>query len=199
MDRFRCFWIEPTGRTFSYRSSWKWLNDNGVNCPVHGPCHRGETESTLELQRGLGPEACACGYQFTKAERSGGGSTYEYRRTDTNEIIPIREPWPVGAMWNATWLIEGFEKYDKTRPLRWQPGDDGRCVVVMTPGGEWMIDSRASNCEQPNDNAHRCWCRHGSVPDLTVDKNGLTCKAGAGSIQCGSYHGYLRGGWLEPA
>jgi hypothetical protein len=60
-----------------------------------------------------------------------------------------------------------------------------------------MIDSRASNCTLPNDREHKCWIRHGTPPDLTVDKNGKTCAAGAGSIQLGNYHGFLRNGHLE--
>jgi hypothetical protein len=40
--------------------------------------------------------------------------------------------------------------------------------------------------------------RHGEAPNITVDKNGVTCGAGAGSIQCGSYHGFLRNGELVP-
>jgi hypothetical protein len=66
----------------------------------------------------------------------------------------------------------------------------------MTPGGEWIIDSRASNCTMPEDTEHRCWVRHGEAPDFHVDKNGKTCNAGAGSIKCGSYHGFLQNGFL---
>jgi len=73
---------------------------------------------------------------------------------------------------------------------------DGPALWVQTPGGGWCIDSRASNCTMPYDYAHRCWVRHGEPPDITVDKNGVTCQAGAGSIQCGSYHGFLQGGVL---
>jgi hypothetical protein len=48
----------------------------------------------------------------------------------------------------------------------------------------------------PNDRLHRCWVRHGDAPELTVDKNGKTCGAGGGSIVSGSYHGFLRNGFL---
>lgn len=43
---------------------------------------------------------------------------------------------------------------------------------------------------------HKCWCRHGEAPNFTVDKNGVTCIAGAGSIQIGNYHGFLQNGFL---
>jgi hypothetical protein len=36
--------------------------------------------------------------------------------------------------------------------------------------------------------------RHGEPPQITVDKRGLTCHAGAGSIALGSYHGFLHNG-----
>ncbi len=72
---------------------------------------------------------------------------------------------------------------------------DGVHLYAMLPNGnEWDIDGRASNCTDKDDRLHRCWIRHGEPPNLTVDKKGLTCRAGAGSIASGSYHGFLRGG-----
>jgi len=58
------------------------------------------------------------------------------------------------------------------------------------------MDDRASNCGSRDDDEHRCWVRHGEPPDLTVDKQGLTCTAGAGSIVTDTWHGFLRGGYL---
>lgn len=43
---------------------------------------------------------------------------------------------------------------------------------------------------------HKCWVRHGEPPDLHVDKAGVTCNAGAGSILSGDYHGFLHNGFL---
>jgi len=74
---------------------------------------------------------------------------------------------------------------------------DGRHLHVVLPNGAtWNIDGRASNCTLPNDTEHRCWVRHGEPPNITVDKAGHTCAAGAGSILSGDYHGFLRNGWL---
>jgi hypothetical protein len=79
-------------------------------------------------------------------------------------------------------------------PQRCQ-GFDGRCLVVKCPDGhEWMIDGIASNCTDRGNEAHRCWIRHGEPPVLTIDKNGPTCGAGAGSILTPRFHGFLRGG-----
>lgn len=108
-----------------------------------------------------------------------------YKRLDTGEeIIGLNKP--IGAMW-----FVNAEDQD------WYPsGPDGRTLYVVTPGGDWLIDGRASNCTQPGDDIHRCWIRHGDPPIITVDKNGNTCSAGAGSIAIGNYHGFLKNGEL---
>lgn len=72
---------------------------------------------------------------------------------------------------------------------------DGRHLHVLLPNNfPWDIDSRASNCNLPDDRQHRCWVREGEPPNITVGKAGLTCSAGAGSIASGTYHGFLRNG-----
>lgn len=99
-------------------------------------------------------------------------------------------PAPAGAMWYANWV-----------PDCWK-GPDGHGLAVVCPGGAghvWHIDGQASNCTNPNDVgpfdvAHRCWVRHGTPPNITVDKHGRTCRAGAGSIKVPGYHGFLRNG-----
>src|ERR1041385_1017104 len=109
-----------------------------------------------------------------------------YRRADTGAVTTLRDA-PPGAMWDAWWLhgLTGGAALGG-------PGDDGRRLMVKCPNGrEWFIDGRASNCTLPQDDNHRCWVRHGEPPDLVVDKNGVTCTAGAGSIQAGDYHGFL--------
>lgn len=193
LERIKCFMVEPTGKVFHYRwSATDWDKKAEGTCPIHGDRHMAREDcSKSEWEGKLGPETCDCGYRFTDAERrEGGGTERECRRLDTGEILPRNTRWPVGAMWFAEWL----EEY----PQFWK-GPDGRILVVMTPGGEWNIDSRAPNCTMKDDDKHRCWVRHGKPPEITVDKNGLTCRAGAGSIQCGDYHGFLRGGYLERA
>jgi hypothetical protein len=95
---------------------------------------------------------------------------------------------PVGGMYFADWYK--------------RKGTDGHSLIVRTPGGDWLVDQRASNCSRPNDDVHRCWVRHGTPPNVTVDKNGNTCGCGC-SIGFGPnfnrYHGFLRDGWLVPA
>lgn len=130
------------------------------------------------------PTHCICGYEFQEKDRWQLFRDSLFRNTETGELIPQRE-LPVGAMWYAPWL-DGAEYC----------GPDGHSLWVKTPGGDWCIDSRASNCTLPNDHEHKCWIRHGTPPNITVDKNGKTCAAGAGSIMAGNYHGFLREGYL---
>lgn len=108
---------------------------------------------------------------------------------DAGNEHSVRTPTP-GMMWDAWW-----------NPERWK-GPDGLSLHVCCPDGHvWNIDSQASNCTMkgdvgPADSHHRCWVRHGIPPLITVDKNGHTCAAGAGSIQTPTWHGFLRNGEL---
>lgn len=72
---------------------------------------------------------------------------------------------------------------------------DGRHLHAVLPTGRtWDVDSRANNCGSPDDRLHRCWVRHGDPPAVHVDKDGLTCSAGGGSIAVEGYHGFLHHG-----
>jgi hypothetical protein len=106
-------------------------------------------------------------------------------RRDGGDWLPM-SAMPVGAMYYADWMQ--------------RKGPDGHRLFVLTPGGLWSPDGRASNCTRPEDNEHHCWVRHGTPPNITVDKNGDTCGCGC-SIGQGpgysDYHGFLRNGVLE--
>lgn len=77
---------------------------------------------------------------------------------------------------------------------RWTNCDGRHLHAVLPNGRHWDIDSRARNCGSPDDGEHRCWVRHGEPPNVHVDKAGLTCSAGAGSIAVDGYHGFLHHG-----
>lgn len=133
-----------------------------------------------------GSVACECGQP---AKWDGGGFHPIYRRLDTGEEVGGVRSLPPGACYDATWYHD------------YRTGADGRSLVVILPTGDiWLIDSRASNCDKPDDHEHRCWVRHGRPEDgtLHVDKNGSTCGAGAGSISVPGYHGFLHDGHLGP-
>jgi hypothetical protein len=136
------------------------------------------------------PKQCeGCGYAFTDDDVWQLFTDRIYRRGDTGEETTLRDA-PVGASWNASWMLE--------RDSPWYRGPDGRCLYVRTPGGDWCPDHRASNCTMPDDDTHKCWVRHGRPEDgtLHVDKNGVTCAAGAGSIGQQTWHGFLHNGQL---
>ena len=133
------------------------------------------------------PKKCDyCDHHFDGGQQNQLTQHVVYRRADNGELMTLHEA-PIGAMWYADW--------------HWQKGPDGRCLAVKVPGSrptghDWIVDGRASNCTMPDDNVHRCWVRHGTPPNITVDKGGNTCKAGAGSIKTDTWHGFLRGGML---
>lgn len=112
-------------------------------------------------------------------------------RNDTGERHQHNTQFPVGAMWYAPWIPVNWTWQNETEPH----------LMVRCPNGpdswsDWDIDSRASNCTLPDDELHRCWVRHGIPPNITVDKAGRTCQAGAGSILLPHWHGFLRNGEL---
>lgn len=133
-----------------------------------------------------------------------GVSSRIYRNVATGELKSSRE-LPVGALWALDRKF--YSADDKTEP---PPdafpacGSDGLSIACNCLGGHhWYIDGKASNCTMKDDHKHRCWVRHGTVGEkLTVDKNGQTCKAGAGSFYMGydhktgnhSWHGFLENG-----
>ena len=201
----KCFVMEPTDQYDVYLRKYettepgscegrKWYHDSQN---FLGRCYEQELLSYdpdakthsigdyLPHGDGRWPVACKCGFKFT------GQATHQYfphrlyKHVDTGELF-TQSDFPVGALWRAAYLEE-YKPYC---------GIDGQSWMCRTPGGDWNIDSRASNCTMPNDTVHKCWCRHGIAPNFTVDKVGLTCAAGAGSIQCGSYHGFLQNGFL---
>jgi len=129
-----------------------------------------------------------CGYAFNDSDEWQLLPRTQYRREDNGDLMTLADA-PPGAMWYADWMTGDRNGWS-------YKGPDGKCLCVRTPGGDWMIDDRASNCTMPDDHEHRCWVRHGVPPCVTVNKNGRTCAAGAGSIICGSYHGFLTNGEL---
>jgi hypothetical protein len=135
------------------------------------------------------PTHCPCGYKFQPEDdwQVNTERIYVSEQRPGQEFSLKQNKRQPGMMWNAWWFAD--------QPA-WT-GSDGRSLVVVYPDGhDWMIDSRAKNCTMPDDSIHKCWVRHGEPPNITVDKNGLTCAAGAGSIQTPKWHGFLRNGYL---
>lgn len=142
-------------------------------------------------------------------------SPKEYDGSEPEPAPPQRAPRHVDFMRGVR--LRFCTDYDPDRGLAAQPGDcffvpcvapcmywdncTGSHLYVVCPDGRWWnVDSKASNCTMKDDRLHRCWIRHGDPArgDLTVDKDGRTCQAGAGSIDTGTYHGRLIGGVFSP-
>lgn len=141
------------------------------------------TSTTAEWTKVI---TCKCGDAVKLSSIS---SIPYYRRVDTGELVGGKSRLPAGACYDATWLHH----------LKPHCGPDGRSLHVVLPDGHhWNIDGRASNCSLLADTTHKCWVRHGSPEsgDLHVDKDGITCAAGAGSIATDRYHGFLHRGHL---
>lgn len=133
------------------------------------------------------PTECekGCGYRFTAEDHWQDWQDRLYAKSGTGELTTLRTAEP-GACWDAYWM----------HPI-WH-GPDGICLMVRCPNGrDWMVDSEASNCTRKGE-PHQCWVRHGDPREckVTVNKNGDTCAAGAGSILAGDYHGFLQAGIL---
>lgn len=211
MARIRCFLLEPTDRVrvFLRRFSRNNTPDCCSKYPGKYSYHNAltflcEEDTVRDEQRYITngqlptpahddprwPATCACGYQFLDSDEWQREVEEIYRRADTGEELTIHAA-PAGAMWEAWWMDEFH------RPQ----GPNFHNLVVKTPGGEWAIDGPATNCTMKDDwkqERHHCWVRSGTPPDITVGKTGgTTCGAGAGSIQAGTYHGFLRDGFLE--
>lgn len=211
------YWLEPTGqvdhslRRFRYSSAEEPCTA-GAYCDASTPIgleparyserHGGRyldmlPETSHDDPRW--PTRCdACGRPFTDDDEWQDFQRAVYTTTDGTLYIPDDRQItgtvptaPPGAMWDAWWMGEHSR------------GPDGIALSVLLPNRRtWLVDSRASNCTLPDDNVHKCWIRHGDPRTeahlLTIDKNGVTCAAGAGSIQADDYHGFLQNGKLTP-
>src|ERR1044072_2413872 len=203
-DRMQCLWFEPAGklRRFFRRFTWSGQSKCSSQFGSHNASVFLDEMEDLTPYETIScdidvepfkddsrwPTHCVCGYAFQPDDQYQISVDRIYRRTDTGEEMTFQTA-PAGAMWDAWWY-----------PDAWKGSDGIALVVKMPQGGEWVVDSRCSNCTLPNDNVHKCWIRHGNPrkPEtLLVDKNGVTCKAGGGSIQMTNWHGFLRFGFLE--
>jgi hypothetical protein len=197
---YPCFLIEPSHEVIQSVCAI-------VQGCVNGGYHRAEmiirvdTQTSEHAQITITDEDMATVPEFLVCEKCGQnvstkgasrGASPRWKRVDTGEVRDSIQAFGVGAMWCATWY-----KNVATGLYGWCWDNATEApLIVRTPGGDWDIDSRASNCTMPQDRTHRCWVRHGEPPNIHVDKNGHTCGAGAGSIISGNYHGFLHNGSL---
>jgi hypothetical protein len=201
----KCFWLEPSDRqkrylrrylgnskcsaANGYHDAMVFLDEAREVMSEDGRCWTDDGKTETDFKgHALWPARCACGYVFQEKDEWQLFSSHIYRRADTGEEMTLRDA-PDGAMWDAIWFHD---------VPAWC-GPDGRALMCRVPTQhDWHIDGPCNNCDQPN-RPHKCWIRHGTPPNLTVDKNGDTCSAGAGSILTSTWHGFLRNGELVRA
>jgi len=183
MTTIECFFLSPTAfaqetlRRFTYSKT-------STECPVTGyhNCSVDIGVVSFELSElngdsgsGIGqddprwPTACACGYQFKSEDEWGHRLTRLFSRSDST-LRTTLDKSPPGSLYYADW-------YD------WK-GPDGRCLVVVTPAGPWIVDGPSMN----NDGSRGSpWTRTGEVPKVTASP----------SIHFpGKYHAWLKDGYL---
>ena len=207
MGRYKgvdCFFLTPIAHVRLRLR--RYALDTKIKCPGDGEqfYHNaeitiGDEDQPLNAERTHGdlhphddprwPKTCRnCNYEFVDEDHWQLNPDRLYESSDDRNPVTLHEA-PPGAMWYADWYN--------------MPGPDGRCLVVRCPNRhDWIIDSRASNCNR-KDKEHWCWYREGVPPNITiVHPHPKSCTAGAGSIGTGSpgkkdyYHGFLRNGRL---
>ena len=111
-----------------------------------------------------------------------------HMRGETKWNTPNEKDDKPGYMFESEWI------HNNGKCMYWDNCESPHLQIVLPNGGIWDSDSRASNCTKKEDKIHRCWIKHGDITNLTIDKNGNTCAAGAGSIMSGKFHGFIRNG-----
>lgn len=152
------------------------------------------------------PTHCECGVEFADNVVRQYFPLALHRRSDNGELVTWRYA-PPGAM-----IVTEDSGLLVKLPNGREWCVDSRCSNCTSPckhcGKEYQ-HHKAETCTNPGDGEHAwtkgnyddaqphaCWVRHGEPPNVTVDKNGVTCRAGAGSIIADDFHGFLRNGWL---
>lgn len=189
-SKIKCFWLDPTEYAQISLRRYKGYGEEGP-CPTSGvKYHNVATvvvplvEHPLEDRYDRGdsededyphtdprwPKVCPCGFKFQEKDPWQINTRRLYSNPEMNGLITIDDA-PVGAMWDAWWY--------ETK------GADGRCIVVRTPGGDWIVD-------YPCDGG-KGWSRTGEPPNITARPSiGIGREPGKGW----TYHGFLTDGYL---
>jgi hypothetical protein len=188
-SKIKCIFLEPTEYKQISLRRYKGVPQGTPTCPASGVLYHNAQVVVLPLFKPEGaepdmgllehkdyprddprwPRVCPCGYEFQEADPWQVNVRTLYGSPEMNGLISIDEA-PVGAMWDAPWY--GHK------------GPDGRCLVVRTPGGDWIVD-------YPIDG--KGWTRTGEPPNITARPS----IAIGGEPGKWKYHGFLTDGYLE--
>ncbi len=181
----KCRLIETIGERYEVTFSWQTGKEYHISrqqiTKEQWDMH--DLQTLRELFTGKMPQ-CKCCNQTPPPQASVGAGTHRIWNTEDGEN---NHP---GDMYFAPWLHDGgwCPYWDNCKDPR------GHLIVVLPNGHYFDTDSRASNCNKPQDRIHRCWEKHGEPPLVTI--GGPTSDNGVGSIGSPNYHGYLRNGEL---
>lgn len=195
-------YIEEVGTAYVFRIHW---TTQELACVNGSQRHYAETE----IVREIGPYNKDIGMGTPWPKR--GNPLYPHAckscglPVPTDESVKIDESFVTQRLYNtASGRPEPGDIYFRQLNCKvwgcgygWTNCSGIHLHTVLPTGEPWDVDSRASNCTMKDDGEHRCWVRHGdpSKGELVhVDKNGLTCAAGAGSIATSQWHGFLHHG-----
>jgi len=186
VSRITCFWLEPVDQARRSLRRYRGHDAGGAACPFSPSYHNasvivsdsepwgespwvgmGDRPTEEERSDPRGPARCACGYEFQPDDEWQVNHDRLYRRSDTGDLVTTRDA-PAGAMWDATWWPT-------------DRGPDDRCLVVKTPGGDWMPDCPSKDGAP--------WTRTGEVPKVTARPSILFPSNG--------YHAFLTNGVLK--
>lgn len=180
-SRIQCFLLEPSGilseslRRYASGSTCALHSYHDAEVVIGAPLRTEDVierrDDDLDHKDPRWPAACECGYAFKPEDTWQHNLTQKWRRVGTEDLYVLGSA-PVGAMWFAPWLSSM-----STRP-------DKQMLVVRTPAGEWMIDSKASN--GPG------WTRTGEPPVVTA-RPSIGIGEGPGGFR---YHAFLTDGGL---
>jgi len=186
-----CILIEVIGKKWIFGQSW--YSEDKEYHVMEYPITKEqfETSSFEELKKNFGtPVKCdRCNAEY-KAEEI---RTHKSQRDVYNSVDGTNKN--PGNMFYAPWMHH--EENGQIKCMYWDNCNDprGHLLVVLPNGHYFDTDSRASNCNKPDDRLHRCWEKKGEAPKVTV--GGPTSDNGVGSIGMTDWHGYLTNGVLH--
>jgi len=186
-----CRLITEIGNKWIFSQSWH-SNDGEYHVqeyPVTKEQYK--TSSFKQLKQNFGiPKICTrCNKEYAGEEIKCYGSQ---RRVYDTEDGTNKHP---GDMFYAPWMH--YEVDGKLTCMYWDNCKDprGHLMIVLPNNQTFDTDSRASNCNKPNDKTHRCWEKKGEAPKVTI--GGPSSDNGVGSIGSPGWHGYLTEGKLH--
>ena len=176
----KCFWLEPTDREKRYLRRYA----SGSKCS--GPMSYHDAITFLDESRevigedGLWKDSGQTAADFADhpAWPTHCQCGYEFQPSDERQLFSSHL----------------YKRADTGEEMTLREAPEGAMWDAFWMH-DWHIDGPCTNCTRPNE-PHKCWVRHGDPPNLTVDKKGDTCAAGAGSILTNEWHGFLRNGEL---